>query len=189
MKLFYTGLIAVFCTVFLLSAIPALAEQTPEELAKESMEALTASASTPATPQRVVEKVEKAAVLLQKEGKAAFPKFQGKDSEFIFGGTYIWVHDAEGSTMLMHPVMPQLVGKSNASIRDTSGKFIFVEMNETAKKKGGGWVDYMWPKPGEKTPSQKLSYVKLVKVDGVECIVGCGIFGVPAEEVTKLLAQ
>jgi cytochrome c len=189
MKLYYTGLIAIFCSLFLLGTISARAEQSPEDLAKETQGAIAASASTPATPQQVTEKVEKAAALLQKEGNAAFPKFQGKDSEFIFGGTYIWVHDAEGSTMLMHPVMPQIVGKSNASIRDTNGKFIFVEMNETAKKKGAGWVDYMWPKPGETAPSQKLSYVKLIKIDGTECIVGCGIFGVPPEEVTKLLAQ
>ena len=87
MKLFYSGLIAVFCSVFLFSAIPALAEQTQEELAKESIAAIKASASTPATPQQVMEKVEKAAALLQKEGKEAFPKFQGKDSEY-----HLWRH-------------------------------------------------------------------------------------------------
>ncbi len=189
MKLFYSGLIAVFCSVFLFSAIPALAEQTQEELAKESIAAIKASASTPATPQQVMEKVEKAAALLQKEGKEAFPKFQGKDSEFIFGGTYMWIHDAESATQLMNPVMPQIVGKTNASIKDTNGKFIFVAMNEAAKKNGAGWVDYMWPKPGDTTPTQKVAYVKLIKIDGAECIVGCGIWGVPPEEVTKLVAE
>jgi signal transduction histidine kinase len=189
MRAFYKGLIAVFCFAFFLVAIPALAEQPPAELAKESVQALMASASTPATPQLVVEKVNKAAALLQKEGKAAFPKFQGKESEFIFGGTYIWVHSLASAEMMMHPIMPQLVGKANASIRDTNGKFIYAEMNEAAKNKGGGWVDYMWPKPGETTPSLKLSYVKLVNFDGQDCIVGCGIFGVSPEEAKKLLAQ
>lgn len=173
---FYRGLIAVFCFTFLLVAIPALAEQTPEELAKESIGAIMASASTPATPQVVMEKVNKAAALLEKEGKAAFPKFQGKDSEFIFGGTYIYVLSLASATMYMHPVMPQIVGKANAAMRDTNGKYMYSEMGEVAKGKGAGWVDFMWPKPGETAPSLKVSYVKLAKIDGEDCIVGCGIF-------------
>jgi signal transduction histidine kinase len=60
-------------------------------------------------------------------------------------------------------------------------------MNEVAKTKGAGWVDYMWPKPGEKTPSLKVSYVKLVKVDGEDIVVGCGVWDVPPEEVAKLV--
>ena len=74
---------------FLFSAIPALAQTTPEELSKESIAACVASESTKPTSQMVIDKVEKAAALLRKEGKAAFPKFKGKDSEFIFAGTYI----------------------------------------------------------------------------------------------------
>ena len=42
------------------------------------------------------EKVDKACDLLTKEGKRAFPKFKGQNSEFIFCGTYIWVHDLQG---------------------------------------------------------------------------------------------
>ena len=185
MKLFFRALIAVFCSVFLLSAIPALAEKTPEELAKESEEACVASASTKATPQMIIDKVEKAAVLLQKEGKAAFPKFRGKDSEFIFAGTYIWIHDLAG---VMLCTRSSTNWKARAiDLKDSNGKLFFIEMNEVAKTKGAGWVDYMWPKPGEKTPSLKVSYVKLVKAGGEDLVVGCGICDVPAEEVQKLV--
>ncbi|MFZ0929681.1 MAG: cache domain-containing protein [Syntrophobacteraceae bacterium] len=186
MKLFFSVLIAVFCSVFLLSAIPALAEQTPDELAKESREACIASASTKATPQMVIDKVEKAAALLQKEGKAAFPKFRGKDSEFIFAGTYMFIHDLSG-TILVNPVVYKMEGHNNTDLKDSTGKLFFISMNEVAKTKGAGWVDYMWPKPGEKTPSLKVSYVKLVKVDGEDIVVGCGIWDVPPEEVAKLV--
>jgi hypothetical protein len=44
----------------------------------------------------------------------------------------------------------------------------------------------MWPKPGEKTASLKVTYVKLVKVEGEDLIVACGIWDVPPEEVQKL---
>jgi cytochrome c len=186
MKLIYNGLIAVFCSVFLFSAIPALAEKTPDELSKESELACAASASTKATPQMVMDKVGKAAALLEKEGKAAFPKFRGTDSEFIFAGTYIWIHDFTGTTR-MHPLMYKMEGRTNLFLKDANGKLFITEMNELAKTKGAGWVDYVWPKPGEKTPSLKVSYVKLVKVEGEDLVLGCGIYDVPAEEVAKLV--
>jgi cytochrome c len=186
MKLVYTGLIAVFCSVFLFNAIPAIAETTPEELSKESTAACKASESTKPTTQMVMEKVEKAAALLQKEGKAAFPKFKGKDSEFIFAGTYIWIHDLPG-LMRMHPIMYKMEGKSCIDFKDANGKLFFTAMNDVAKSKGAAWVDYMWPKPGEKQASLKVSYVKLVKVEGEDLVVGSGIYDVSPEEVQKLV--
>ena len=186
MKLLYTGLIAVFCSVFLFSAIPAFAQKTPDELAKESEAACVASESTKATSQMIIDKVEKAAALLQKEGKAAFPKFKGKDSEFIFAGTYVWIHDLSG-IMRVHAVKYKMEGQNLVDLKDSNGKLFFIAMNEVAKTKGAGWVEYMWPKPGEKTPSQKVSYVKLVKVDGEDLVLGCGVYDMPPEEVQKLV--
>ncbi len=186
MKVFFRVLIVTFCTLFLFSAIPALAQKTPEELAKESEAACVASESTKATSQMIVDKVEKAAALLQKEGKAAFPKFKGKDSEFIFAGTYIWIHDLSG-LMRMHPVKYKMEGQNYIDLKDSTGKLFFVAMNEVAKTKGSGWVIYMWPKPGVKTPSQKVSYVKLVKVEGEDLVLGCGVYDMSPEEIQKLV--
>ena len=111
MKEFLKELIVAFCAFFLFSAIPALAQMPPDELAKESEAACVASASTKATPQMIMDKVEKATALLQKEGKAAFPKFKGKDSEFIFAGTYVWIHDLSGF-MRVHPVKYKMEGQN-----------------------------------------------------------------------------
>jgi cytochrome c len=186
MKVFFIALIGAFCALFLFSAIPAHAETTPVELAKESEMACAASASTKATPQMVMDKVEKAAALLQKEGKAAFPKFRGKDSEFIFAGTYIFINDSTG-TLLMHPIMLKMEGRNNIDVKDSTGKLFLIAMKEVAQTKGGGWVDYMWPKPGEKTPSLKLTYVKMVKVEGEDLTLHCGTWDVSPEEVQKLV--
>jgi len=46
---------------------------------------------------------------------------------------------------------------------------------DTAKTKGSGWVDYWLPKPGATEPSQKWSYVKAVKADGI-ALVGAGFY-------------
>jgi len=35
----------------------------------------------------------------------------------------------------------------------------FVQFFDAAKKPKGGWVEYWWPKPGEKKPSRKITYV------------------------------
>ena len=48
-------------------------------------------------------------------------------------------------------------GKNVIDTRGSNGKFIQVAYNEAAKTKGVGWVDYMWPKPGEKTGSLKVT--------------------------------
>ncbi|MGC2434059.1 MAG: cache domain-containing protein, partial [Desulfobaccales bacterium] len=162
------------------------AQETSRELAAESEAAIVKSGLTKATPALVIEKVNAACALLEKEGTAAFPKFKGKQSKFIFAGTYIWVHDLKG-VMRMHPLRPDLEGKNNLDQKDGKGKLIFVEFNKIAQTKGAGWVDYWCPKPGEKNPSHKVSYVKLGKIDGEEMVVGSGIYDLPEAEIDKLI--
>ena len=169
-------------------AIQAWAGKTPEQLAKESEQACAASTGTKPSPQMIMNKVAKAVSLLEREGKAAFDKFKGKGSEFIFAGTYIWIHDMDG-VMLMHPIKYKMEGKRLIGLKDAKGKRFFTVMNKVAKKQGAGWIDYMWPKPGDKSPSQKVSYVKLCHVDGQELIVGCGIYDMEKEDIRKLVLQ
>ena len=77
------------------------------ELQKDTVAACAASAKNKPTFALIKAEVDKACALLEKEGTAAFPKFKGKESEFIFCGTYIWVHDLKG-VMRMHPALPQM---------------------------------------------------------------------------------
>ncbi|MGO9311874.1 MAG: cache domain-containing protein [Syntrophobacteraceae bacterium] len=188
MKPVVNATIVFLCMFVVIGVVPVLAQQSPEELSKESAEACMASASVKATPQMIVDKVNEAAALLEKEGNAAFPKFKGKESKFIFAGTYIWIHD-EAGMMRMHPIMYKMEGKLLIDLKDSNGKLFFTAMNEIAKTKGAGWVDYMWPKPGEKTPVLKVSYVKMVKVDGENLVVCCGIYDMSPEDVQKVLGK
>ena len=89
------------------------------------------------------------------------------------GENYLWINDYTG-IMVMHPMKPELEGKDLISTRDPSGKAMFVEMTETAKRSGAGFVAYMWPKPGETKPVPKLSYVKGFAPWG--WILGTGIY-------------
>ncbi|RJP80286.1 MAG: hypothetical protein C4522_08200 [Desulfobacteraceae bacterium] len=157
-----------------------------EALSAEGEAAAAASASVKATPQMIMDKVDRACGLLSKEGKSAFMKFKGKDSEFIFAGTYIWIHDMKG-VMQMHPIKHKMEGKELIGLKDVNGKRFFVEMNNVAKEKGSGWVDYMWPKPGEKSPSLKVSYIKKCVADGTELILGCGVYDMSMAEIEKAM--
>ena len=124
---------------------------------------------------QIVALVDKAAALTESKGKAAFPEFKEKGSEWLKGETYIFIADMNG-TILMHPANPELETKSILDLKDANGKAFMREFIETAKK-GSGWVDYMWPKPGEKKPSKKLSYIKQAKMpNGETILVGAGIY-------------
>jgi cytochrome c len=186
MKRIGIAVLVVFFSTCGFQTLFALADKTPDELAKETEEACEATAATKPTPQMIMDKVNQACALLQKEGKAGFSKFQGKDSQFVFAGTYIWIHDMAG-VMRMHPIKYKMNGQSLVDFKDSNGKRFFNEMNKVAKEKGSGWVDYMWPKPGVKEPSQKVSFVKLCNVQGEDLVVGCGVYDLPAADVQKLL--
>ncbi len=151
------------------------AEMTPDELAKASEARAVATAKDTLTTDLIVKKVDEAVELLGKKGAAAFPEFQGNGTPFIFAGTYIWIHDQSG-VMRMHPIKYKLNGKNLINLADSTGKLFFAVMNEVCEDQGSGWVDYMWPKPGEKKPSPKISYVKQVKFGDDIFVAGSGTY-------------
>ena len=170
------SLVSIVLTLALaLSGVNCLAEMSADELAAASEAKAVATEKDPLTTDLIMKKVAEACALLGKKGEAAFPAFQGKDSDFIFAGTYIWIHDQKG-VMRMHPIKYKLNGKNIINLTDSNGKLFFAVMNEVCEKNGAGWVDYMWPKPGEKQPSAKTSYVKQVKYGNDTFVVGCGTY-------------
>lgn len=190
MKVLKKSLYVLLCVAFIAVAATAIAaEEDPQaQLAKESEAKAKETAATKPTVKMIVEKVDAAAKMLEAEGLEGFKKLQGKDSEFIFAGTYIWVHDMKG-VMRMHPIKFKLNGKNIQGLKDKSGKMFFGEMNKVAREKGAGWVSYMWPKPGQKEASQKVSYVKMCKVGDDELVLGCGVYDLPAEDTQKLVGD
>ncbi|HMK56028.1 MAG TPA: methyl-accepting chemotaxis protein [Dissulfurispiraceae bacterium] len=89
------------------------------------------------------------------------------------GSEYFWINDMH-PTMIMHPTKPELDGKDLSENKDPNGKKLFIEMVNVCRDKGEGFVDYMWPKPGETKSVPKVSYVKLYQPWG--WIVGTGIY-------------
>ncbi|MBR9783875.1 MAG: methyl-accepting chemotaxis protein [Gammaproteobacteria bacterium] len=95
------------------------------------------------------------------------------------GNNYFWIQD-ETPVMVMHPMKPALDGKDLRTFKDGNGKAFFIEMAQKVKAKGEGFVDYVWPLPGEEAPTDKISYVKAFKPWG--WTVGSGIYLTNLEE-------
>ncbi|APJ02447.1 cache domain-containing protein [Silvanigrella aquatica] len=91
-------------------------------------------------------------------------KFASEELKILRYGNneYFWINDLH-PTMIMHPFIPNLIGKDLSDMKDPTGKKIFQEMVQTVQNYGSGFVDYMWPKPGSAEPQPKTSYVKLFK--------------------------
>ena len=172
--------------------VPAAASEkvSREDLAAQTEEACTATSNVKPTSEMIIQKVDEACKLLEAEGVKAFPKFMGRNSGFVFAGTYIWIHELGGEgTMKMHPIKFKLEGKPLLIFKDNKGKRFFAEMNRVVESNGAGWVDYYWPIPGSKEVGHKVSYVKLaVTPEKEKLVVGCGIYGLSEAEIEKLVA-
>ncbi|HEX7926857.1 MAG TPA: cache domain-containing protein [bacterium] len=121
--------------------------------------------------------VRKAAALVDKEGKAAFTELRKPDSEWFHGSTYVFSYSMQG-IVLLQPAFPKREGANVGASgeKDANGKLFHVAILETADKRGEGWVDYMFPKPGQTVPSQKWTFVKKVVIDGTPGLVGSGFY-------------
>ena len=130
------------------------------------------------------EKVIAAVALIEKEGRDAFAKIKDPNGEFRFadGQGYIWLQNLDG-IMVMHPIATHLDGKGLYNLKDANGVYFFMAFNEMAEENGAGWVSYLWPKPGKKEPSPKVSYVKLAKFGDESVVAGAGMYDVTPEQI------
>jgi cytochrome c len=146
---------------------------------------LMAMAASPAFPQpapppsevakHVEALVNAAAALIDTQGKAPFVEFRKKNGVWYHGDIYLFVYDLNGN-VLLNPAFPEREGTNVSGQKDANGKLFHNAMIEVAKTKGSGWVDYMFPKPGQTTPSQKWTYVKKVTIDGVPGLIASGFY-------------
>lgn len=110
-----------------------------------------------------------------------------KKGDFFFdnGAGYIFIIDSNGLTHA-HGAKPTLKGKNLIKVKDVKGFPFFKGLINMAKDYGDGWVEYWWPKPKQVKASIKVSYVKLVKKNGIEFVVGSGFYDVGMEDIYKI---
>ncbi|MDD5760375.1 MAG: methyl-accepting chemotaxis protein [Desulfobulbaceae bacterium] len=106
-----------------------------------------------------------------------------KKMRYDNGTGYFWINDmgTPYPKMVMHPTVPALDGTvlSDAKYNCALGKGenLFLAFAEVCKKKGEGFVDYLWPKPtkdGLTAEQPKLSYVRLY--EPLHWVIGTGVY-------------
>ena len=87
---------------------------------------------------------------------------------------YFFIQSRDNFTLLMHPFLPQLIGKSLIDLKDPTGKMFNRDMSAQIEAKGTATLDYVWAKPGAPEPIGKSSVAKLYQPWGY--VVGTGVY-------------
>jgi signal transduction histidine kinase/quercetin dioxygenase-like cupin family protein len=123
----------------------------------------------------VVDAVRHAVREVEQNVKAAFEIFHDPKGPYIAKDAYIFVIDMNG-VELVNPAFPNIEGRKLLELKDTNGKQFYKEMIRMIQTKGEGWLDYMWPKPGESVSTQKSAFVCSARFGEQELMVGCGVY-------------
>jgi len=131
-----------------------------------------------ATPQQVVQKVRQAAEYLSKQGEPGLATFQQRRSDYVWANTYVFVIDCEQRKVAANPLFG-FAGMPLSNLKDPTGKVIgpmFCPSDSTSNSRNskGYWVEYHWPKAGQKEPARKLTYIE--PVPDTPFTVGAGIY-------------
>jgi signal transduction histidine kinase len=134
-----------------------------------------AGAGETATKEECVVKCHEAASYIQNHDlEKAIQVLGDPNGPFVWKDSYVFLMNLDGK-MLAHPFKPELTKKEHCLlITDPTGKALFVHFVNLARKSGEGWVDYMWPRPGENTPRKKLTYV--YRVPDTDMFVAAGVY-------------
>ncbi|HYN61221.1 MAG TPA: cache domain-containing protein [Rubrivivax sp.] len=128
-----------------------------------SASALAADFGTPAEAKAMLDK----AVMAVKQNKAgAMVMFTKGEGGFKDRDLYPFCGGPDGN----FSAHPTLTGKSMKDLKDKSGMALGEEMYKVAQEGKVSEVSYMWPRPGQTDPVQKVSYV--TKVSDQICAVG-----------------
>ena len=85
---------------------------------------------------------------------------------------YLYVYDF-ACINIAHGTQRDLQGKNMNNYKDVKGKFVIRELSAAAKK-GGGFVEFYWVKPGSKNEFKKLGYVE--PIPGTNYFIGTGVY-------------
>ena len=132
----------------------------------------------------VVDLVTAAVRQIEKNGEAAYALFRDPAGPFIAKDAYIFVIRPDGIEVV-NPAHPNLEGRQLLEVKDTEGKAFTHELFSTVTTKGAGWVDYMWPKPGDSVSTRKSAYVTKATLNNSWVLVGSGVYLADAPKTAR----
>lgn len=123
----------------------------------------------------VVDLVNAAVRQIEKGGREAFKLFYDPQGPFIFKDAYIFVDELTGVNLVLPPFR-SLEGRNLIEMKDGQGKAPVAEMIKLLETRPSGWVEYLWPKPGESVSTLKSAYVRKARMKDRSVMVGCGVY-------------
>ncbi|MFM2587957.1 methyl-accepting chemotaxis protein [Vibrio sp. TBV020] len=93
-------------------------------------------------------------------------------SRFSNGSGYFFVFDS-GMYYVVHSLKPQVEGTSGRELTDPNGVKITLGLQEQARS-GGGFIEYVYDKPGASSPQPKIAYSSPIGNTG--WFVGTGLY-------------
>ncbi|MGH1589288.1 cache domain-containing protein [Methylobacterium phyllosphaerae] len=119
--------------------------------------------------------VQEASDILKRQGHRAFAGFRMKNSHWRHADVYLFVTDMRG-VILFNAEHPDHEGRNLLDERDADGKQFRKDFIAVVRGSGSGWVDYMFPRPGQTVPVVKWGYVSETCVDEIPALVGAGVY-------------
>lgn len=119
-----------------------------------------------------------------REGKLTAIRKAIKDIRFEEDKSgYFFVY--EGTIVIAHAIRPQNHGKDLKDAKDKNNVYLVRELRDAASK-GGGFVEYVWPKPGAGDVA-KIAYAELIP--GTKMWVGTGVYLDNIKEYQSLMSE
>lgn len=120
----------------------------------------------------VTDRVEKAASLLQAQGRdVAFKSILDPASRFNFLGSYVFVLDQTGHT-LVDPSFPNMPGRDLSGMTDAIGRSYIQELLTKIAHSDTASMMFFWRANPNDVPQRKAIYARKVTVNGADYIVG-----------------
>lgn len=104
-----------------------------------------------------------------------------KQARFANGSGYFFVFD-ENNHYVVHSLKPQVEGSNGTGLTDPNGIKITLGLEKQARS-GGGFIEYIYDKPGASSPQPKIAYSAPIR--GSQWFLGTGLYTDDIIEATK----
>lgn len=117
-----------------------------------------AFASDYGTPEEAEAMLQRAVAAMESDQDAALSAFAAGEADYKDKDLYVYCGGPDGN----FSAHPSLVGKSLKDLKDKAGSPLGEEIYANAKTGEVTEVAYMWPRPGEEEPVEKVAYVTMI---------------------------
>jgi signal transduction histidine kinase len=123
------------------------------------------------TPEEAVAMVKKAVAYAKRQGREkALEEINNPKGRFVDRDLYVTAHDLNGK-VLANPLIPRMVGKNAADLKDVDGKAFVKERLDMLRTSDSGWIDFKWPNSVTSQVEKRSTYFE--KAD--DLVFTCGI--------------